>query len=53
MKQIIEGVAKLHNLQIAHRDLKSQNIFIKSNGDAIIGDFGLASRCNIEGLNPP
>ncbi len=43
--QILEGLSFLHNKDIAHRDLKCNNIFINSNtGNIFIGDFGLAQR---------
>lgn len=40
--QIIIGVIQVHNKGIVHRDLSLDNIFIDNNGNAIIGDFGLA-----------
>ena len=45
--QILEGINFLHKQNIAHRDLKCNNIFINSNtGDILIGDLGLAKRRN-------
>ena len=32
----------VHHKKILHRDLKTQNIFLTSNGDVKIGDFGIA-----------
>jgi len=45
--QIIDGVQAIHNMNIVHRDLKSENIFLKKNknGNGFqikIGDFGFA-----------
>lgn len=47
---IANGLAYLHSLSIIHRDLKSQNVFLKfkpdtpyANCEVKIGDFGLAS----------
>jgi len=49
---IATGLAHLHmeivgtqgKPAIAHRDLKSKNILVKSNGTCCIGDLGLAVR---------
>jgi NIMA (never in mitosis gene a)-related kinase len=32
----------IHGLKILHRDLKTSNIFLSSNGVLKIGDFGIA-----------
>jgi len=39
---ILKGLNYLQFRNIVHRDLKPTNIFISSDGDAKIGDFGLA-----------
>jgi len=39
--QVVEGVGYLHGKNIAHRDLKPDNIFIH-NGVYMIADFGFA-----------
>ena len=41
-RQILEGLAYIHKQGMIHRDLKPGNIFIDANGDAKLGDFGLA-----------
>ncbi len=41
-RQIVEGLAHIHAQGMMHRDLKPSNIFLDSNGDIKIGDFGLA-----------
>jgi|AntRauTorckE6833_2_1112554.scaffolds.fasta_scaffold07371_3 WNK lysine deficient protein kinase len=42
--QILNGLVFLHDKNIAHRDLKCNNIFFNSNkGNIFIGDFGLAN----------
>lgn len=52
---IATGLAHLHmdimgtqgKPAIAHRDLKSKNILVKSNGTCVIGDLGLAVRHDV------
>lgn len=39
---VASGLAHLHKLAIAHRDLKSKNVLVKSDGTCCIGDLGLA-----------
>lgn len=41
-RQIVEGLVHIHSQGMMHRDLKPSNIFLDSNGDVKIGDFGLA-----------
>ncbi|OLY79661.1 putative serine/threonine-protein kinase ifkB [Smittium mucronatum] len=52
-RQMLEGLAHIHSRGMIHRDLKPVNIFISANGEAKIGDFGLAtsSFASINGLN--
>ena len=44
LRQITEGLAYLHSEGIIHRDLKPSNVFLDTNGDVKLGDFGLATR---------
>lgn len=40
--QICLGVEYLHKYKVVHADIKPQNILLKSNGQIMIADFGLA-----------
>ncbi len=42
MKQLLSAVSEAHRNQIIHRDIKPQNILVKSDGSVIITDFGIA-----------
>uniref|UniRef100_A0AC34QTZ3 Serine/threonine-protein kinase PLK n=1 Tax=Panagrolaimus sp. JU765 TaxID=591449 RepID=A0AC34QTZ3_9BILA len=44
MKQIVNGVAYLHDKLIIHRDLKLGNVFLDKHMVCKIGDFGLATK---------
>jgi len=41
-RQMLEGLAYIHEKKVLHRDLKPANIFIAADGSAKLGDFGLA-----------
>lgn len=41
LRPLIEAVAKLHENQYVHRDIKPHNVFINSSEELILGDFGL------------
>lgn len=43
LREIVEGLAYIHQQGIMHRDLKPVNIFIDSEDRVKIGDFGLAT----------
>lgn len=42
-RQILEGLAHIHGLNVVHRDLKPENVFIDAATNVRIGDFGLAT----------
>ena len=44
IRQIIEALAYIHSRRLIHRDLKPGNIFIDSEGNCRLGDFGLATK---------
>ena len=58
MKQILEGVKYLHNINIMHRDIKPENILFRSKeiyekDQIVLADFGLATSNDvIEYLHP-
>jgi translation initiation factor 2-alpha kinase 4 len=42
-RELIEGLAHIHEREIIHRDLKPGNIFLDASDHVKIGDFGLAT----------
>ena len=40
-KPLVEGVAELHRNGLVHRDIKPENVFIDSDDNLVLGDFGL------------
>jgi cell division cycle 2-like protein len=44
LKQLLEGVAAMHELWILHRDLKTSNLLLNNKGILKICDFGLARK---------
>lgn len=43
VRQIMEALVYIHGRKIIHRDLKPGNIFLDSEGNVRLGDFGLAT----------
>nr|CDJ98478.1 Serine threonine protein kinase-related domain containing protein [Haemonchus contortus] len=50
-RQLMRGVDFLHNIGIAHRDLKPDNLIINSNGLLKITDFGMATKIEFTHTN--
>ena len=40
--QIVKGLKALHDLNIYHRDLKSANVFMNSDGTVKLGDMNVS-----------
>ena len=43
-KQIMQGIAYMHQIGIVHRDIKLDNILLDGKGNVKIGDFGVSRR---------
>jgi len=52
-RQICDGLAEAHRLDVVHRDLKPQNIMIDKGGNAKIMDFGIARSTREKGITGP
>ena len=39
--QILDGVSAIHEAKMVHRDIKPANIFLRSDGNPVVRDFGL------------
>lgn len=47
----LRGLKQLHNMNIMHRDIKSANIFMNSDGDSKLGDMNVSKATDSNGLN--
>jgi serine/threonine protein kinase len=50
MQKILQAFSYIHSKQLVHRDVKSTNILVRSNGDPVILDFGLTKAKDIKTL---
>lgn len=46
--QLLDGLKYIHNFNILHRDLKTENIFLDDKGLIKIGDFGVSRQIKPE-----
>jgi serine/threonine protein kinase len=44
--QVLQGLRHIHKHGYVHRDIKPDNVFVRKDGRALIGDFGLAKDLN-------
>ena len=49
-RQACQGVARLHDLNLLHGDIKPENLFLNERGDALVSDFGLAQLQDAGGM---
>lgn len=47
-KQILEGLAYIHQNGVVHRDIKLDNILLDGHGNIKIGDFGVSRQVSAE-----
>lgn len=51
LEQIAEGLSYAHTLNVVHRDVKPDNIFILDDGSVKLTDFGIARVADLEATN--
>lgn len=53
IRHVSRGVSRTHADRLLHRDIKPHNMFLNENGDALLGDFGIAVLMDVRGEGPP
>ena len=53
IRHACRGAARTHQAGLLHRDIKPANLFLTAEGEARLGDFGLACLIGPAGLGPP
>ncbi len=43
IRQACYGIARAHDLRLVHNDIKPMNLFLKAEGECMVGDFGCAA----------
>ena len=51
-QKVVQGIAHLHQKGIVHRDLKPHNIWVRTNGDPAVFDFGIVSAPWLDTMTP-
>ena len=51
--QLAAGLEHVHKMRVLHRDLKPENVFVSGDGQAKIGDFGIARILQVTRRAPP
>jgi len=49
LRQVLQGLSELHRNSIAHRDIKSDNVFLKRDGTVFLSDLGFCDVTDEEG----
>lgn len=53
MDQVLMAVAELHNHGVVHRDIKMENVLLRTDGTVKLTDLGLMKQLGTQGLTKP